>query len=166
MVVVAISAILAAVAVPQYTQFIGSRTISAQASALSASLRLARSEALKRNLRVTICPSNNPEAAAPACNPADPVLGWGRGWLIFTDLGVQGQIGPNDTVIRVQPGFPGSGGMMPPSAAYTISFAANGITVGGFGGTFTLKNKADPTSTSSSRCLIVTAQGTSRLTRC
>lgn len=163
MVVVAITAILAAVAVPQFTHMVGSRAIDAQSSALLSSLRLARSEALKRNLPVTICPSSNPDAAAPTCTASDPVRGWATGWIIFTDLGIRNQIGPNDTIIRVQPGFQGSGGMMPRNVN-TINYAANGIPIGG-SGNFELPNKAAPTEASSKRYICLGIAGSARLSK-
>lgn len=159
MVVVAITAILAAVAVPQFTQFIGSRAIDAQVSALASSMRLARSEALKRNIPVTLCPSAAPEVANPTCAGGQE---WSTGWLVFTDLGVSGQIDGNDTIIRVQSGFPGSGGMTANTPNFTLRYQANGLAVGNLGTRFDLKNKAAPTSTSSTRYVVVSPQGSSR----
>ena len=161
MVVVAITAILAAVAVPQFSHLVGSRAIDAQTSALLTSMRLARSEALKRNIRVTICPSDNPEAATPTCAAAaSPTLGWATGWILFTDLGVKDVIDGNDTVIRVQPGFPSSGGMI--GTRNSLNFAANGLMIGA-AGNFTLKNKAAPNETSSQRFACLSMTGAVRL---
>lgn len=164
MVVVAITAILAAVAVPQFTHLVGSRAIDAQSSALLSSLRLARSEALKRNIRVSICPTANPDAVAPTCAPASPTLGWATGWILFTDLGVSGQIDGNDTVIRVQPGFQGSGGMMPFGVGNAISYSANGIPIGG-SARFELPNRAAPTEASSKRYICLGIAGSARLSK-
>ena len=163
MVVVAITAILAAVAVPQFSHLVGSRAIDAQSSALMSSLRLARSEALKRNLPVSICPTANPDAAAPTCTAPIPGVGWASGWIVFTDLGVAGQIGPNDTVIRVQSGFSGSGGMEP-SGFNFIRYSANGIPIGN-SGNFELTNKAAPTETSSKRYICLGIAGSARLSK-
>lgn len=164
MVAVAIAVILAAVAIPQYSRYVGATGIDAQVSALVASMRLARSEALKRAIPVTICPSTNPEAATPSCSSSDATLGWGTGWIVFTDLGVRGQIGGSDTVIRVQSGFGTSGGMVP-ATDRPLTFNANGIMIGG-ANSFTVKNKAAKTDTSAARCLIVSATGSTRLSNC
>lgn len=166
MVVVAITAILAAVAVPQFSHLVGSRAIDAQVSAIQSSMRVARSEALKRNIPVSICPTSAPDATAPVCSASSATLGWATGWIIFTDLGVRGTIDGSDTVIRVQSGFPGSGGMMPAFAAGTtaITYQANGIAIGN-AGNFTLKNKSSPTDSSTQRYICISAQGSSRLSK-
>jgi type IV fimbrial biogenesis protein FimT len=164
LVVVAITAILAAVAVPQFSHMVGSRAIDAQISAFLSDMRLARSEALKRAIPVTLCPSDNPGAAAPSCNASDPVRGWANGWLIFTDLGVRGRIDGNDTVIRVQSGFPGSGGMMPSAGLGTVTYSANGLAIGTLG-SFTIKNKAAPTETASNRYICIATTGSARLSK-
>lgn len=163
MVVVAITAILAAVAVPQFTHLVGSRAIDAQSSALLSSLRLARSEALKRNIPVSICLTANPDAAAPTCSAPIPGVGWASGWIVFTDLGVAGQIGPNDTVIRVQSGFPGSGGMEPNGFNF-IRYSANGLPIGNFGN-FVLSNKASPNDSSTKRYICLGVAGSARLSK-
>lgn len=161
MVVVAITAILAAVAVPQFSQLVGARAIDAQSSALMASMRQARSEALKRNIRVSICPSDDPEAATPTCAAVpNPARGWATGWIIFTDLGVKDKIDGNDTVIRVQPGFPNSGGMI--GTSNTLNFAANGLMIGA-AGNFKFKNKASPEDTFSQRFACLSMTGAVRL---
>ncbi|HIV71430.1 MAG TPA: GspH/FimT family pseudopilin [Candidatus Aquabacterium excrementipullorum] len=165
MVVVSISAILAAMAIPQYNRFIGSRTIDAQVSAFASAMRLARSEALKRNTPVTLCPSSNAESSTPTCGTASPSTGWAIGWLMFTDLGVRGTIDGNDTVIRAQPPFTNSGGMMPKSIN-TITFASNGIPVGGSAlGNFEFKNKGAPSDTSATRCVSINMTGSTRLSK-
>ena len=164
LVVVAITLILAAVAVPQFSHLVGSRAIDAQSSALLSSLRLARSEALKRNLPVSICPTANPDAAAPTCSAPIPGVGWASGWIVFTDLGVAGQIDGNDTVIRVQSGFPGSGGMEPNGFNGAIRYLANGLPIGNFGN-FELSNKASPNDSTTKRYICLGVAGSARLSK-
>jgi type IV fimbrial biogenesis protein FimT len=163
MVVIAITAILAAVAVPQFTHMVGSRAIDAQSSALLSSLRLARSEALKRNIPVSICLTANPDAAAPTCSAPVPGVGWASGWIVFTDLGVSGRIDGNDTVIRVQSGFPGSGGMQPNGFTF-IRYTANGLPISNFGN-FVLSNKASPNDSSTKRYICLGIAGSARLSK-
>lgn len=165
MVAVAIAVILAAAAIPQYNRYVGATTIDAQVSAVVASMRLARSEALKRAIPVTICPSANPEAATPSCSNSDATLGWGTGWIVFTDLNVRGQVDGSDTVIRVQPRFANSGGMLPSNTAQIMSFNANGILIGVGANGFKLPNKATPTEAANTRYLCVSETGSTRLSK-
>lgn len=59
MVTLAVIAILAVVAMPSMTAVINNSRLSGQAEELVASIQLARAEAVRRNARVTICPSTN-----------------------------------------------------------------------------------------------------------
>lgn len=56
-VTVAIAAILASIAIPSFRSVINSNRLTTQANELVASLQLARSEAIKRNARVSVCGS-------------------------------------------------------------------------------------------------------------
>lgn len=57
------------------------------------SLRLARSEALKRNVRVTLCKS----ASGESCTQEG---GWHQGWILFEDADNDAKVGPGEPVIR------------------------------------------------------------------
>ncbi len=76
--VIAIAAILASIAVPSY-QWIMSRTrLSTQANELTTALSLARSEAVKRGVRVTVCKSSSGTGCTTSGN-------WQQGWIVFVD---------------------------------------------------------------------------------
>ncbi|MCK5002395.1 MAG: GspH/FimT family protein, partial [Gammaproteobacteria bacterium] len=70
--------------------FKGNRMV-ANANELLAGLHLARSEAIKRNTRVSICKSTNADDASPTC--ATGAEGWDEGWFVF----VEGQDAGNAT---------------------------------------------------------------------
>ena len=57
MVVVAVTGILLAIAMPSFRDLIGSQKVKSTASTLQAALLLTRSEALKRNTNVTLAPT-------------------------------------------------------------------------------------------------------------
>ncbi|RYE71403.1 MAG: prepilin-type N-terminal cleavage/methylation domain-containing protein, partial [Oxalobacteraceae bacterium] len=59
MVTVAVLAIVAAIAIPSFTGLINSSRLTASANEVLASLQMARSEAVRRNQTVIVCPSNN-----------------------------------------------------------------------------------------------------------
>ena len=57
-----------------------------QANDLMADLNIARSEAIKRNLRVYLCTSNN----GTSCTATPGPQPWAQGWLIFVDANGDG----------------------------------------------------------------------------
>jgi len=58
------------------------------------SLNLARSEAIKGNVRVTLCVSSNGTSCAASG-------GWELGYIVFRDLNSNGAVDSDDTVLRV-----------------------------------------------------------------
>lgn len=162
MVVVAITAILLAVAVPNLSQYMARQTVQSQISLLASSFRLARSEALKRGMPVTLCPTNDATVAAPTCTAApDATLGWANGWLVFTDLGTRGTIDGSDQVIQIQPAINNSAGILPAAASYRATFFPNGIAIG-LAGNFRIPSKAAPSDVTQMMMVCVSAQGLTR----
>jgi type IV fimbrial biogenesis protein FimT len=78
MVTITIVGILMGVAVPSFTSVIDSNRLTTYANDLVTALNFARSEAIKRNLRVSLCKSTNRVSCATINN-------WSQGWIIFTD---------------------------------------------------------------------------------
>jgi type IV fimbrial biogenesis protein FimT len=79
MVAVSVLAMLLAIGVPTFQNAaLGSR-LTASANNLVASIQLARSEAIKRNVTVTVCAS----ADGAACGG-----GWEQGWIVLDGAGV------------------------------------------------------------------------------
>jgi len=114
MVVMSIIAILMAVAVPTFRDFTASRAVAAQISDFAGSLRLARTEAIKRGRVVVMCRTGDPQAAVPACDGSEN--DWKSGWLVM-----QG-----DTLIRLQSSYANSGGIVSPDVE-VITFRPTGI---------------------------------------
>ncbi len=114
LVVMAIVAILTALAVPSFQEFVASRAVNTQISDFSSSLRLARTEAIKRGRPVVICRSNDTQAAAPVC---DAGATWNSGWLIL-----QG-----NNLIRTQARYRDSGGIVSQAGLNSITFTQTGI---------------------------------------
>jgi type IV fimbrial biogenesis protein FimT len=80
MIVVAIAGILAAIAAPGMMDFIRANRLSATARQLEADLLLARREAIKRNMRVLVCPVGS---IAGKCGSGTTT--WAQGWLVCYD---------------------------------------------------------------------------------
>jgi type IV fimbrial biogenesis protein FimT len=80
MVVLAIAATILVIGVPAFNNFrVNGRLTNSVNDMLSATV-LARTEAIKRQTSVALCPSANPTAAEPTCT-ADSTLGW----IVFAD---------------------------------------------------------------------------------
>jgi type IV fimbrial biogenesis protein FimT len=78
-VALAIGAILVTMAVPSFTTTIQNNRLTAQTNDFVSTLNLARSEAIKRGTRITVCKS----ADASSCDTG--TTGWEQGWIVFVD---------------------------------------------------------------------------------
>jgi type IV fimbrial biogenesis protein FimT len=98
----AVAAILLAIAVPNYQNFVLNSRMTSQSNDLLSALQLARSEAIKRNVRVSVCKS----AGGGACAAAGT---WAQGWMVFDDAGVAGTVDGTDQPLQVYGALAGSG---------------------------------------------------------
>ncbi|MGD8925777.1 MAG: GspH/FimT family pseudopilin [Thioalkalispiraceae bacterium] len=80
----AIFFILAAFGVPGYIGYIRNGELSNTTTSLFADMNFARSEAIKRKAKVTICRSTDAMAANPVCGGASKT--WSNGWIVFVDV--------------------------------------------------------------------------------
>ena len=85
LITMAILGIVAAIAAPSLQSFVLNNRIRTQATALTTSLVLARTEAINRSARVVTCPGS-----ASGCNGTQ----WESGWVVFVDTN-------NDAVLDV-----------------------------------------------------------------
>ncbi|NDP48692.1 MAG: prepilin-type N-terminal cleavage/methylation domain-containing protein [Sulfuriferula multivorans] len=96
LVVLTIGSILLSIAIPGYAFLLSGSRLTTVTNDLVSALHLARSEAIKRGTRVTICKTGSPMAVPPSC---DGAANWQDGWLVFVDGGVRGVIDSGDTVL-------------------------------------------------------------------
>ena len=96
LIVVSLVALLASLAVPSFRSLLVNRTVQAAADALISDMRYARSEAVKRSARVSICQS----ASGTSCATGSNV--WVSGWIVFVDANVNGTVDVGDEILRVQ----------------------------------------------------------------
>ncbi len=91
LVVITISAILVAAAVPAFQWTITRNRISDATNTLKSNLEFARMEASRLGNTVSICRTLDPNATPPACSPAPSATvdgnDWATGWLVFEKLG-------------------------------------------------------------------------------
>lgn len=156
MVTLAVLAILAVLVVPGYQTIVSTNRQAAGINALSAQLSAARSEALKRGHRVTVCSSTD----GATCNGG---TAWQGGWIAFTDLNANGVIDGTDVLINAAD--PLAAGQTLTATFNTngaiLQFSANGTLRGGNdSGTFVLCGEAaDANRLLRARSLIVNAMG-------
>lgn len=96
MITVAVLAILLGIAVPSFTEIIRQNRLSTQTNDLLTATAVARSEAVKRGARVSICPANG--------NTCSGVSEWSSGWLVFTDDGATpGSLDAGEVILQRWP---------------------------------------------------------------
>jgi type IV fimbrial biogenesis protein FimT len=100
LVVVAIAGIIASMAAPSFTSMIQGSAVSAATNDLFSSIRLARSEAVKRGSRTSVCKSSSSMSASPAC---DAGASWQDGWVVYNDANENGVIDSEDVVLVHEP---------------------------------------------------------------
>jgi type IV fimbrial biogenesis protein FimT len=78
-------AIVLSTAVPSLSSSIKDNRLATQLNRVVADIHFARSEAVKRDVRVIMCRSANPHATAPTCSGTTKV--WTTGYIIYADNG-------------------------------------------------------------------------------
>ncbi len=71
-----VAGILVAVGVPSFSSFVQNDRLMTEVNSLVASLYVARSEAVKQDVNVTVCPSTNGSTCSGASN-------WSGGWIVL-----------------------------------------------------------------------------------
>ena len=148
MITLAVAAILAVIAVPNFTAIIQDNRLATQVNELHATLSLARSEAIKRNNNVTMCRSN--DGATCAGN-------WENGWIVFVDSNADSAI-DGEPILRIH--GPMSGKNTLRFNQTRVIYAGSGIARGGSNGTYTFCDSRGP---NSARALIISISGRPRL---
>jgi type IV fimbrial biogenesis protein FimT len=140
MVTIAVLAILLGIAAPSFRDMTASSDLRGISNELITTLAQARSEAIKRGGRVTVCMS----ADGTACTATG---GWEQGWIMFADdsrSGSAANIDTGETVLRTYP--KASGDIVINGNMTYVSYGADGLSKlmsGGFlAGTLQVCSKA------------------------
>jgi len=95
---IALMALLTAFAVPSFRQYTANTRTSAATNGLITEFAIARSEALRRSLPVSVCASSD----SATCDTVTP--DWTKGWIVFTDGdGTQGVLDGTDLLLQAWP---------------------------------------------------------------
>lgn len=113
LIVLTVGAVVLAIAVPNFQNMIQNQRAVTLTNELVSSVNYARTEAIKRGVRVSICPAAND--AATACSPNAQ---WTNGWIIFADVNNNGQLTDLNNRLRVK---------QAPAAGSAINMTTNRI---------------------------------------
>lgn len=99
-VTLAVLAVMVAIAVPAYGKLVADQRLSTATNRLVFAVHLTRSEAIRRNARVTLC--NSADGAFCAADG-----GWEQGWIVFVDRDGTGLRAADDPLLAVEEAPPG-----------------------------------------------------------
>jgi type IV fimbrial biogenesis protein FimT len=122
---ISISAIMIAVAMPSLNRFILNNRLTAQKNEFVLAMAYARSEAMKRGVRVSVCS----RATDSAC--ANSII-WDNGWLVFVDNNsdcIVNGANPADQVLQIRPSLEGN--TLRSGTRPCLTFRSNGFTSAG-----------------------------------
>lgn len=103
MVTLAIATIIMTAAVPGMNTMIRNNSLATHTNLLVTDINLARSESIKRGVRVVLCRSANPDATTPTCSGS--AYTWTTGWLVFADANGNASFDSGDTLLRIGKAF-------------------------------------------------------------
>ncbi|HNQ03959.1 MAG TPA: GspH/FimT family pseudopilin [Thiobacillaceae bacterium] len=147
LITIVVAAILMTVAIPSFLDFVRNNRLTAQANDLVLGLTYARSEAVKRGVRVTVCSRQNDTTCAASAT-------WDDGWLVFVDTDGDGAVDTGEVILRVRAPLE-SGNTLRAANLRRVTFQSTGFNPG-FADTFRL---CDARGTGSARQLVLSLQG-------
>ena len=137
LITVTIFGILAGIAAPSYISWVQDSAMVNNTNNLIGALQLARSEAIKRDGRVSVCQSADANTAAtPSCAGTGQ---WEDGWVVWADENGNNVVDSSEDIIRVADQATGANVTMRGTAtvANVISFDASGLPVDTSGNNYT-----------------------------
>ncbi len=129
---VTVAAVLLGLAVPSFQTMMQNNRLVSQANEFITTLNLARSEAVKRGTRVTVCASSG----GTACDGGGTGI-WTTGWIVFTDPNNVGVYdAASETILQVH-GALFTGYTLTAGATLTnfVSYLGTGLSQGAGGAT-------------------------------
>jgi len=146
MITLSVASILLSVAVPSYRSFVQDSLMITQSNSFYSALALAKSEAIKRNIRTTICPTTNGTSCIASTT-------WSNGWIIFVDNNNNKSVDADEQILQVTPAF--TGGNTLTTTTNTVTFRQDGFSPGS-AATFSI---CDARGSSYSKSIILSNQG-------
>ncbi len=121
MVTLAVAAILVTIAVPGFRTIIQNNRAASQSNELLTAMTLARSEAVKRGINISVCPSTNQTSCVASTD-------WKDGWIVFTDdTGTAGLKDGTDVILRVWEGLSGTPTLTQTAGGNDVQYTSDGL---------------------------------------
>ncbi|MBK8535774.1 MAG: GspH/FimT family pseudopilin [Candidatus Competibacteraceae bacterium] len=118
---VAIAAILLAIGVPSFQEMMRNNRVAAHTNDLLSSLNLARSEAIKRGVRVSLCKSSDGLSCATTGD-------WTQGWIVFVDTDNDATVDAGENILRVHGALTGGDTLVGSTdVSNYISYSPDGV---------------------------------------
>ncbi len=150
MVTVSIAAILTTIGVPGMLELLRDTRQSSQVMAIVGHLNYARSEAVKRGYKVTVCPSDDGAVCSGKAQ-------WQSGWITFADSNGNGAVDAAETILRVHEKL--NDGNTLQGSRPRIAYQSSGLSPG-YNDTLKL---CDMRGTAKARSVIISMQGRVRV---
>jgi type IV fimbrial biogenesis protein FimT len=152
LVVITIIGILMGLGAPSYRYVTNTNRVATEVNGLLGDMMLARSEAIKQGINVSVCPSATPYTSCTNLGTT-----WQQGWIVFSDYGANGVVGGNDLILRVQTALSGNDTVIPDNNSVTyVTFNregfATGLPTGNTGVNFVVRT-TNPANAQFLRCL-------------
>jgi type IV fimbrial biogenesis protein FimT len=156
-VTLAIAAIVVTLGVPSFREMLRENRLATQTNEFLAALSLARSEAIKRGVRVSLCKSDD----GANCTSDG---GYQQGWMVFADPNDNATVDPGEPVLRVYAALPAGMLLTGNSTVQSyVSYVASGVSrliTGGFqAGTLTLCVQPE------ARLIVINSMGRARVAK-
>lgn len=120
-VTVALVAVLATLAFPDFSETVRQWRRDSATRALTTSLQLARSEAIKSSRKLMLCPSSD----GTSCTESTE---WSNGWIVFVDDGATDQaFDAGERIIQVSSAQGGIASLTSPAGVTFLQFLPNGL---------------------------------------
>ncbi len=125
---ISIAAILVGIAIPSFDSIIKSTRLTTYANELVSSLNLARSEAVKRGVQISVRRKGSTNQ------------NWDSGWDIFTDLDGDGTLDAADTLLKTYPALTNGFTLRTGTVGYQdfAAYLPSGLSLNSSGDTFRL----------------------------
>lgn len=128
LITIAILAILLTLGIPSFRDFILNSRMARQTNEFVLALAYAKSEAVKRGVRVVVCSRDNTDPNNRTCAAS---TNWDNGWLVFVDqeanaASAWGTINGADQVLQVRPTLEG-GNTLRAGALERVIFLSTGF---------------------------------------
>ena len=124
MIVLGIAAFMITLGIPGFNNFLNNSRATTQINEMVSAIHLARSEAVKRSARVTMCKSIDNASCSNT-------KGWEQGWIVFVDTNANSAFDSGEQLLLSNDGLEGDTTVMGSSGSVInnyISYRSNGTT--------------------------------------